>query len=175
LQYIAFCKHLFLRNTLSDTLVAADVEITTELLPRIKSAYESRTPNELSVLNRWIDVKDLIAPQKTAVWLDVILYSREQIRKENAGMRIAPFICRWCGNSNFHSCSAMGLTPVETDVPWGIISVKVQNERKELPMTPMTVMRNALGKEEGGSGIPLVREEYMKSVEYWKNHVFVRC
>lgn len=34
-------------------------------------------------------------------------------------------------------------------------------------------MRNALGKEEGGSGIPLKREEYMKSVKYWTENVNV--
>ncbi len=34
-------------------------------------------------------------------------------------------------------------------------------------------MRNALGKEEGGSGIPLDRKEYMKSVEYWTANVNV--
>ena len=31
-------------------------------------------------------------------------------------------------------------------------------------MDPITMMRNALGKEEGGSGVKLNREEYMKSV-----------
>ena len=34
-------------------------------------------------------------------------------------------------------------------------------------------MRNALGKDEGGSGIPLDRAEYMKSVEYWAANVNV--
>ena len=34
-------------------------------------------------------------------------------------------------------------------------------------------MRNALGKDEGGSGIPLDRAEYMKSVEFWTANVNV--
>ena len=38
-------------------------------------------------------------------------------------------------------------------------------------MDPITAMRNALGAEEGGSGVKLNREEYLKSVEFWKNHV----
>lgn len=152
--YAPFCKHIFLRNTLSDKLQAADVLITPENEKLIRSGYEARTPKELAVLTRWIDAKDLegqaIPP---AQWLDVILYSREQIRKESA---------------------ATGAPQADTDAPWGIISVKAQGSAEELPMTPMTVMRNALGKEEGGSGVPLNRQEYEKSVEYWSKHVFIR-
>ena len=43
----------------------------------------------------------------------------------------------------------------------------------ELPMTPITNMRNALGKEYGGSGIPIDRNEYMKCVEYWDTHAIM--
>ena len=31
-------------------------------------------------------------------------------------------------------------------------------------------MRNALGKEEGGSGVPIDRAAYAKSVEYHERH-----
>ena len=34
-------------------------------------------------------------------------------------------------------------------------------------MDPITMMRNALGAEEGGSGVKLNREEYKKSVDFW--------
>lgn len=37
-------------------------------------------------------------------------------------------------------------------------------------MQPITMMRNALGKEEGGSGVPLDRKKYQQSVDYWKSH-----
>jgi hypothetical protein len=37
-------------------------------------------------------------------------------------------------------------------------------------MQPITMMRNALGKEEGGSGVPLEREKYEESTAYWQNH-----
>ena len=56
------------------------------------------------------------------------------------------------------------------DVPWGIISIKGQMEDHETPMQPITAMRNALGMEQGGSGVPIVREDYEKSVEYWELH-----
>ena len=40
-------------------------------------------------------------------------------------------------------------------------------------MTPITMMRNALGKEEGGSGVPLEREKYMESVKHWQTHAVI--
>ena len=40
-------------------------------------------------------------------------------------------------------------------------------------MTPITMLRNALGKEYGGSGVPLERDKYQKSVEYWSKHAVI--
>lgn len=154
--YAPFCKHLFLPNTLSDQLKSAVLDITKDNFHLIRSGYEARTPKELPVLQRWInshDLKDGVEGLPKAGWLDVILYSREQIRKEN---------------------EATGTLTADTDAPWGIISVKAQNDPFELPMTPITMMRNALGKEEGGSGVPMNREEYDKAVKYWESHVFIR-
>jgi hypothetical protein len=34
-------------------------------------------------------------------------------------------------------------------------------------MQPITMMRNSLGKDQGGSGVELVREKYMESVAFW--------
>lgn len=96
---------------------------------------------------RWFPASKVEAPE--AKFLDVILYSREQIIKERAAMQ--------------------DNAPVP-DAPWGIISVKAQDEDYETPMQPITVMRNALGVEEGGSGVSLNREAYTASVEYWRTH-----
>ena len=41
-------------------------------------------------------------------------------------------------------------------------------------MTPMTMMRNALGKEEGGSGVPLDKEKYKEAVAYWSVHALIK-
>lgn len=89
-----------------------------------------------------------------AKYLDIILYSREQIIKENEAL----------GNP----------TEDPDETPWGIISVKAQDVCHELPMQPITMMRNALGKSEGGSGVALEREKYNASVEYWKQHCIVK-
>ena len=45
----------------------------------------------------------------------------------------------------------------DVDYDFGIISVKPSEVPYETPMDPITIMRNALGKEEGGSGVPLNR------------------
>jgi hypothetical protein len=43
-------------------------------------------------------------------------------------------------------------------------------EPEETPMAPITMMRNALGVEEGGSGVPLDRGAYRRAVEFWRTH-----
>ncbi len=60
-----------------------------------------------------------------------------------------------------------------SDAPWGIVSIKAQDVDSELPMQPITAMRNALGVEEGGSGIPINREAYMAAYRYWNDHAIV--
>ena len=77
-----------------------------------------------------------------ADYLVVILYSREQLAKEGS--------------------------PIEGD--WGVVGCLYTREPEEIPMAPVTMMRNALGVEEGGSGVPLDREAYRRSVEFWENN-----
>jgi len=89
-----------------------------------------------------------------AEWLDVILYSREQIDKESEAM----------------DKDKAGDGPT---TPWGIISIKPQTVPKELPMNPITAMRNAMGREHGGSGREIIREEYMEAVDFWGSNVVV--
>jgi hypothetical protein len=53
------------------------------------------------------------------------------------------------------------------------VSIKAQDVDYELPMNPITAMRNALGEEEGGSGIPIDRKAYKDAVDYWKDHAVI--
>lgn len=125
----------------------------------LRSNYEARNDKELPVLTRYFS-RELLETNKSAgeevfplaTYLDLILYSREQINKEN---------------------EAMGKASSDETSPWGIVSIKAQDIDRELPMTPITAMRNALGKEEGGSGVPIDREKYLEAVEYWKDHATV--
>src|SRR5690606_3419811 len=77
-----------------------------------------------------------------AEYLLVILYSREQLAKEG--------------------------TP--TDADWGVVGCMYTAEPEETPMAPITILRNALGVEEGGSGVPIDRDAYRRSVEFWRSH-----
>lgn len=153
--YAPFCKHLFIANDFSDVRVNV-LPLTEDTIPLVRSSYEARSEKELPVLQRSIPLDLLGGPDKLprAKFLDLILYSREQIQKENASM----------GNADVEG---------HATAPWGIVSIKTQDVDYELPMNPITVMRNSLGKEEGGSGVPLDREAYMASVKYWSANVVV--
>ena len=154
--YAPFCKHLFVTNDFTDARVNV-LPITPQNEHLLRTKYEARNEKELPVLSRYFpgDHEQLSRDQlPIAKYLDLILYSREQINAENAAQ----------GDDT----SATSVT-----APWGIVSIKAQDVDFELPMNPITVMRNALGKEEGGSGIPLDREAYMASVNYWKDHAVV--
>ena len=75
-----------------------------------------------------------------AEYLVAILYSAEQMAKEGS--------------------------PIDGD--WGIVGCLYTAAPEEIPMAPITMMRNALGVEEGGSGVPIDREAYRRSVEFWE-------
>lgn len=77
-----------------------------------------------------------------AEYLIAILYDRAQMAKEG--------------------------TPIDAD--WGIVGCLYTMTPEETPMTPITMLRNALGVEEGGSGVAIDREAYRKSVDFWDRH-----
>jgi Protein of unknown function (DUF3228) len=78
--YAPFCKHLFIPNFAN--VPGAIVKISEDNEHLLRTGYEARTATELPVLLRWFTVGSVSAP--TAAFLDIILYSREQIRLENA-------------------------------------------------------------------------------------------
>jgi hypothetical protein len=41
-------------------------------------------------------------------------------------------------------------------------------------MEPTAIMRNALGKEERGSGVPIDRAAYEAFVAYWSQHAMIQ-
>ncbi len=71
-----------------------------------------------------------------------ILYSREQLAKEGSAI----------------------------DADWGVVGCIYTMAPEETPMAPITLLRNALGVQEGGSGVAIDREAYRRSVEFWRTH-----
>jgi Protein of unknown function (DUF3228) len=61
-----------------------------------------------------------------------------------------------------------------SDAPWGVVGIKAQDIDTEIPMQPITMLRNALGKEEGGSGVKLERAKYEESVAFWSKHAILK-
>jgi hypothetical protein len=51
---------------------------------------------------------------------------------------------------------------------WGVVGCLYTLEPEEIPMAPITMMRNALGIAEGGSGVALDRAAYQRSVAFWE-------
>ena len=82
----------------------------------------------------------VVAP--VAEYLIPILYSREQLLAEGS--------------------------PIDAD--WGVVGCLYTREPAELPMAPITLMRNALGVAEGGSGVPLDPDAYRHSVAFWSEN-----
>lgn len=146
--YAPFCKHVFVPNFIPGTKVGS-VPITRENEKHLRSGYSSRSDAELPVLTRWFPHDKVDIPYAT--FLDVILYSREQLIKERSAME------------------SKQERPPLPDAPWGIISIKGQLENFECPMTPITMMRNTLIGE-GGSGVEIDRAAYAKAVAYHKAH-----
>ena len=81
--YAPFCKHLFVPNFVGAQLNY--LEITPDNESKLRSGYDARTEQELAVLVRWFPAETAPTPA-VADFLDVILYSREQIRKETEAM-----------------------------------------------------------------------------------------
>lgn len=75
-----------------------------------------------------------------ANFLIPILYSREQLAHEGS--------------------------PIDAD--WGIVGCLYTLQPEEIPMVPITMLRNALGVAEGGSGVALDRQAYLRSVAFWQ-------
>ncbi len=145
--YAPFCKHLFLKNN-SET-VCSFAPITEDNQSLLNSGYLARRDGELEVLERWCE--GLEPPR--AAFLDVILYSKEQLDLEaESGPDDEP----------------------APDCDWGIVSIIGTLDAVEPPMPPITQLRNALGAHEGGSGVAIDREAYARAVAFWERHAAVK-
>lgn len=147
--YAPFCKLLPIRNFTNARV--GSIPITLENYQYIRSGYSARRDGELPVFSRWLD---LPLGKPRAEWLMLVLYSREQLEKEAEEKN--------------------EISTLEKDVDYGIVAILGQSHPNQEPMKPETMIRNALGIQEGGSGVELNREEYLKSVEFWEKNATVK-
>jgi hypothetical protein len=148
-----FCKYLVLPNEFG--VKCAVREITLDIYPYIRTDYSQRTPEELAILTRYVQLPPGFKSAE-ANYIVLVLYSKEQLQKE--------FKPKEDGQEFYF----------DDDVEWGVVSIMGTMEPKPDPLVPITIMRNALGIEEGGNGETLNREVYNESVEFWSKYILVK-
>lgn len=153
--YAPFCKLLAVKNFTDARL--GSMPITLENYQYLRSGYSARREGELPVFSRWFDLP-LSAPK--AEFLMLVLYSKLQLDKEG---RIT---------EGEHGDPNEKYVPF--DANWGIVAILGQSHSREEPMKPETMIRNALGVEEGGSGVPLDKDKYLESVKFWENTATIK-
>ncbi len=184
--YADFCKLVAFPNFTDAKL--GSMPITLENYQYIRSGYSARRDSELPVFSRWLEL-----PTETpkADWLILVLYDKSQIEKESNLEELknihysdyeeeyekyeivddldffADNFEDWCDENNYSGTFSF-------DADWGIVAILGQSHPVEEPMKPETMLRNALGIEEGGSGVKLDREKYLESVNFWDKNATVK-
>lgn len=143
-----FCKYLIVPNFTKAR--SGSYEITIDNYQYLRTGYSARREGELPVLSRWFEFPIDMPPAK---YLQMVLYSKDQMIKESQSRNEEV-------DSNL------------TD--WNIIAILGQNSGIIEPMTPITMMRNALGMEEGGNGHKLNKDKYQESVDFWSKMATVK-
>lgn len=133
--YAPFCKHLFIKNPVEE-LFSPIIEITSKNEHLLKSGYEKRKENELPVLERWFNKKDLVdfgVVFTKAKYLDIILYSREQIIEEDI-VDDAKEKKIELTKSEMDGIKMNKMN--ENTLPsWAVISIRAQDVDYEIPMS----------------------------------------
>lgn len=149
-----FCKYLIFKNEINE-IKSAVLPIDLSIYPYIRTGYINRTQDELPVLTRWVELPYGFALPK-AQYIVCVLYTREQLEMEyNKKENTEPFY-------------------LPNEIKYGIVSIMGTTLPEADPLVPITMMRNALGPEEGGNGVSLNKELYLKSVEFWNTHILIK-
>jgi len=192
--YADFCKLVAVTN-FTDARVGS-MPITLENYQYIRSGYSARRESELPVFSRWLDLP-LGKPE--ADYLVFVLYDKEQIDKESKADAIKKL--KELHFETFKSdyeeyvdikesvsvtdkmeadfemwlnFNKIDIIYEKFDADWGVVAILGQSHPNEEPMKPETMLRNALGKEEGGSGTKLDKTAYRRSVEFWDKNATVK-
>lgn len=153
-----FCKYVFINN--EDN--AFDINLGVIPLDHtiysfIQTEYSSRTPEELAVLSRFVKFPKNSYHIPKANYIGLVLYNKEQLFDEHLKTQNNP--------KDFE---------LSKDCKYGIVSIMGLSKPEMEPMLPITHLRNALGKEFGGNGVPINIEEYEKSVNFWDHYILIK-
>ena len=153
-----FCKYLVIPIEDVFDIPCSVKEIEPADYQFMEMDYSSRTAEELAVVSRWLNLPKMF-PRTKSKYLIAILYTREQLLNEHITQEID---------------IPMASFELGEETEYGIVSLMGTIAPYPDPMVPITMMRNALGKEHGGNGAPIDKEEYNKSVEFWRHHIMVK-
>jgi hypothetical protein len=161
------------RNTIQD-ITAEEFERYLNDHPPLK-VLEGYAPFcRLHVHRNWTSTRCLTVPVTEA--------NRRQLRSgyEARNANELPVLVRWFEGVEppvagyliaiLYSSGQLAREGAPIDAEWGIVGCMYTDAPEEIPMAPITMMRNALGVAEGGSGVPLDPVAYRRSVEYWDAH-----
>ena len=146
-QDMSFCKYAFLSAEEVGYEGKATIARINGHEDRLKSGYEKRynkDAEECEYLCRWFDAEKVEPPN--AKCIAVVLYDREQLAKEG----------------------------IEINADYGIVTAQAEPIMGISPMTPETIVRNAMGPEFGGNGTAFDREYHDIAVRFWSDWAIVR-
>lgn len=150
-SYQPFCKYLIIEND-NSFIKAGTIKLNWFTKLFVKTGYSSRTEQELEVLSRWVKLPFWFKRPK-AKYLVFVLYSRDQLIKElKEGETLE----------------------LSDDCEWGVVAILGTTQPNPDPMPPITIMRNALGIEEGGNGAKLDHILYNQAVEFWNKYILIK-
>lgn len=152
-----FCKYVIVENPFDD-IKSPVMPLTLDLYPFIRTSYSARVATELPVLTRFVQLPPGFDLPK-ANYLVGIVYTTEQLKKEHEA-----------NEDNYGDEFSDHMDP---SADYGLICVLGTVNAEADPYVPVTIMRNALGMTEGGNGVPLDRDMYMKSVDFWSKNIMV--
>jgi len=152
-----FCKYVIIENPFED-IKSPVMPLTLDLYPFIRTSYSARVEGELPVLTRFVQLPPGFDLPK-ANYLVGIIYTTEHLEKEH--------------EANLYYEGEKFRDFMDTSADYGLICVLGTVNAEADPYVPVTIMRNALGMSEGGNGVKLDREMYMKSVEFWSKNIMV--
>jgi len=148
--YAPFCKLMVIHN--GTNAKTGTMELTLETLPYLKSGYSARTEEELPVLSRWLEIPSQFVP--IAKYLVIVLYDYKQLLEENKSKE-----------EEFE---------LNLDTDYGVVAILGQMTDSEEPMKPMTMIRNSMGIEHGGSGSKLDEKKYRESIKFWETYSTIK-
>jgi len=139
-----FSKLITINNPTNATVSCMKISLENAIY--LRSDYSSRVESELPVLSRWFDFPPPIK-SKVADYLTIVLYSKKQLNKEGV---------------------------IDFDAEYGVVALLAHDSFEPEPISPITMMRNSIGIEEGGNGVKIDKDKYLKSVAFWKEHALVK-